>query len=145
MAMDISQEGVDLIKSFESCRLEPYQDSGGVWTDGWGNITDVVPGQAITQEQADSRLLSNLALSVEQVNNCVTVDLNQHEFDALVSFDFNCGIGNLRSSTLLRLVNEEDFEGAAQEFEKWDHVSGKVCAGLLRRRLAEKAEFQESP
>lgn len=140
----ISQEGIDLIKSFEQCRLSPYQDSGGVWTDGWGNTHEVVPGQDVTQEQADARLLQNLQLSVEQVNNCVTVDITQHEFDALVSFDFNCGYGSLRGSTLLRLVNEEDFEGAAQEFEKWDHVSGKVCAGLLRRRQAEEEEFKEN-
>ena len=113
-------------------------------SDGWGNTHEVVPDRTITQEEADARLLQNLQLSVEQVNNCVTVELSQHEFDALVSFDFNCGYGSLRSSTLLRLVNEGDFAGAAEEFEKWDHVSGKVCAGLLRRRLAEEEEFKES-
>ena len=144
MNLNISDEGVDLIKSFEQCRLTPYQDGGGVWTDGWGNTHDVVPGQDITQEQADARLLENLALSVEQVNNCVSYDVPQHVFDALVSFDFNCGYGSLRGSTLLSRVNDGDMAAAADEFEKWDHVHGQVCAGLLRRRIAEENEFKEA-
>jgi GH24 family phage-related lysozyme (muramidase) len=72
----------------------------------------------------------------------VKVALTQGEFDALVDFTFNLGSGNLQSSTLLKLVNEGQFETAAKEFEKWDLAGGKVVAGLLRRRKAEEQEFQ---
>jgi lysozyme len=138
-----SKDGLSLTEQFESCKLVAYPDVKGVWTIGWGHTGPlVVPGLTCTQAQADAWLLSDCAAAEQAVNRFVHVDVTQHEFDALVDFAFNCGISAFAGSTLLKLLNARDFEGAANEFEKWDHASGKVVAGLLRRRLAEKQEFQ---
>jgi lysozyme len=143
MNMQYSKAGVDLTKRFESCRLTAYQDVKGVWTIGWGHTgPEVRAGLVWTQAQADDALLADTARAVQDVNTHVTVALTQGEFDALVDFAFNCGNGNLNTSTLLRLLNAGDYANAANEFVKWDHAGGKEVAGLLRRRLAEKAEFQ---
>jgi hypothetical protein len=76
------------------------------------------------------------------VEKLVKVELKQHQFDALVSFAFNCGEGALAKSTLLRKVNNKDFAGAAQEFHKWTHGGGRVLPGLVRRRASESLLFQ---
>lgn len=141
--MRYSKDGVHLTEQFEGCKLEAYQDSVGVWTIGYGHTRGVYEGMTCTQEEAEAWLLEDIANAEADVNKHVTLDsLDQNEFDALVDFAFNCGDGNLNSSTLLKLVNADELDLAANEFEKWDHAGGKVVAGLLRRRLAEKAEFQ---
>ncbi len=86
-----------------------------------------------------------MAIFVKAVNNAVTVPLNQDQFDALVSFTFNLGEGNLKSSTLLKKVNAGDFAGAAQEFQRWNKAGGKVLPGLTRRRACEALLFQSIP
>jgi len=86
-------------------------------------------------------LLANIQTSVNDVNYLVKVPLTQGEFDALVDFDFNLGRGNLASSTLLKLLNAGDYQGAANEIDKWDRAGGVLLAGLLRRRQAETALF----
>ena len=135
-----SPTGLKLTQSFESCRLVPYQDDGGVWTDGWGNTHGVTPhGPAITQKKADDDLAINVGSAVHTVNFFVHIDLKQNEFDALVDFVFNVGSGNFTGSTLLRKLNMHDMVGAAHEFERWDMDNGKHVAGLLRRRKAEEA------
>lgn len=139
--MAYSQTGTLLTQGFEQCRLIPYRDSKGVWTNGWGNTHGVIPGLLITQEQADADLAGNLKGAVYEVNHYVAIDLSQPEFDALVDFVFNLGAGNFESSTLLRLINVGDLAGAAEQFERWDRCDGTVLAGLLRRRVAEKQEF----
>lgn len=127
---------------FESCPLTAYWDAlGKLWTIAYGHTRGVHEGMTCTQAQADAWLLEDRASAEANVNKHVTAELTQHEFDALVDFDFNCGDGNMDSSTLLKLVNSGDIARAADEFDKWDHAGGKVVAGLLRRRLAEKAEF----
>lgn len=88
-------------------------------------------------------LAKDIQRSVDDVNNLVLVELTQGEFDALVDFDFNLGGGALSKSTLLKLVNQCEFEKAADEFDKWDHCHGQVVAGLLRRREAERGEFTD--
>lgn len=134
--------GQALTKDFEKCRLVPYQDSAGVWTDGWGNTHGVVPhGSAITQAKADADLERNLAGAIYAVNHYVAISLSQGQFDALVDFVFNVGTGNFSTSTLLRKLNVGDIAGAAHEFEKWDMAGGQHLAGLLRRRVAEETEF----
>lgn len=143
--MDYSHNGELLTQDFEKCRLVPYQDSKGVWTDGWGNTHGVVPGRAITQEKADADLRSNIESAVYAVNHYVAIHLRQNEFDALVDFVFNVGIGNFSTSTLLRKLNRGDLVGAANEFERWDMSGGKHLAGLMRRRKAEEAMFKEQP
>lgn len=144
-AMQYSATGLALTENAEGCRLSAYQDSGGVWTNGYGNTHGVVPGSTITQEQAAADLRANIQNSVNDVNQLVSVQLTQGEFDALVDFDFNLGRGNLSGSTLLALLNAGDWAGAADQFERWDQSDGKVLAGLLRRRQAEVAEFDGNP
>jgi len=139
--MQYSKNGLALTESFEGCALIPYQDVAGVWTDGYGNTHNVVPGQAITQAQAEADLLRNVADAVAAVNRLVHIAMSQDEFDSLVDFTFNLGVGNFAGSTLLKLLNARDIEGAANEFAKWDEAGGVVVAGLLRRRLAERALF----
>lgn len=141
--MKYSKDGLELTEQFESCKLVAYQDVKGVWTIGWGHTgVLVVKGLTCTQAQADDWLLSDCAAAEAAVNRFVHITLTQHEFDALVDFTFNCGITAFMNSTLLALLNQNNIHGAASEFEKWDHAAGKVVAGLLRRRLAEKAEFE---
>lgn len=142
--MKYSKTGLALTERFEGCKLVAYQDQVGVWTIGYGHTRGVHEGMTCTQAQAEQWLLEDIAAAEQNVNTHVKVPLTQAEFDALVDFDFNCGSGNLDSSTLLKLVNEGDPEDAAKEFEKWDHAGGKVVAGLLRRRQAEEAEFREA-
>jgi lysozyme len=140
--MEYSADGMLLTQSFESCVLTPYQDIRGIWTDGWGNTHNVIPnGPAISQEQADAELQDNLSCAVAAVNQYVDIEITQEEFDALVDFVFNCGVSAFKDSTMLKLLNAGDLNGAANEFPKWDHAAGQVVAGLLRRRLAEKKEF----
>jgi lysozyme len=140
-AMQYSGAGMALTERAEGCRLAAYQDSGGVWTNGYGNTHGVVPGSTISQEQAVADLRRNIHNSVNDVNQLVTVQLTQGEFDALVDFDFNLGRGNLARSTLLVALNAGKYHQAATRFERWDRCDGSVLAGLLLRRLAEQAEF----
>lgn len=137
--------GEDLTKGFESCRLTAYQDSGGIWTVGWGHTgPEVHEGLVWTQEQADEALAQDKAKARAAIRNFVKVPLTQNEFDALEDFDFNVGDGNFRGSTLLKLLNSGDYAGAAKQLELWDHVHGKVVLGLLRRRLAEEELFNKT-
>ena len=139
--MEYSQNGLRLTEQFESCRLVAYLDSKGIPTIGWGHTFGVFPGLTCDQAQADAWLLEDVQSAVGSVNRLVIAPLTQNEFDAVVDFVFNCGSGNFAGSTMLRLLNAGDYPGAANEFQLWDHASGQVVAGLLRRREAEKTEF----
>jgi lysozyme len=144
--MTYSHDGALITQEFEGCKLTAYADpatKGEPWTIGWGHTGGVKPGDTCTQEEADEWLMMDTLKAAEAVNHLVVVDLTQHQFDALVDFAYNCGIGNFSKSTLLKLVNASDFEGASKEFPKWDMGGGKHLAGLLRRRLAEQKEFLE--
>jgi lysozyme len=141
--MNISYQGLDLIKDCEGCRLTPYRDAVGVWTDGYGNTHGVVPGgPPIGQEKADADLVRNLAGVEADVARLVRVGLTQGQFDALVSFTFNLGAGALGGSTLLRKLNAGDAAGAAAEFGKWVHAGSEVLPGLVTRRAKERALFE---
>ena len=141
--MTYSKTGLALTERFETLRLEAYKDVAGVWTIGWGHTgPEVIEGLTITKDEADFLLEQDTQTAVDAVNRLVTVSLTQSEFDALVDFVFNAGQGNFRKSTLLRLLNEGDYQGAAKQFDLWDHAGGKVVAGLLRRRQDETQEFQ---
>lgn len=138
----LSSAGEELIKSFEQLRLTAYQDQRGVWTCGWGHTgPDVVEGTTCTEAQAEEWFLRDTDWAVNAVDASLTTNVNQNQFDALVSFTFNDGANAERHSTLVKLINERDFSGAAAEFPKWDHIDGVVSAGLQRRRLAEQALF----
>ena len=146
--MKISENGLKLIKKFEGLSLKPYLDAVNIPTIGFGNTfyenmkKVTLQDETITEERADS--LFNFLVTtnfVNVVNRLVIVDINQNQFDALVSFVYNLGSGNFEKSTLLKKVNQEDFIGASLEFEKWNRASGKVLSGLTKRRLAEKELF----
>ena len=141
--MIYSKSGADLTKSFESCRLTAYRDVKGILTIGWGHTgPEVVEGLVWTQEFADTMLIADVASAVYCVNTSVKVPLDQPIFDALVDFTFNCGRHAFTSSTMLRLLNAGDYLGAAAQLDTWDHASGQVVTGLLRRRQAETDEFK---
>ena len=142
--MDYSKDGLHLTEQFEGCKLVAYQDIAGKWTIGFGHTFGVVKGQTCTQDEAVRWLQSDLYRISKAVNRDVKVALTQGDFDALVDFGFNLGLGALERSTLWTKLNAGDFDGAAAEFPKWDHAGGKEIAGLLRRRLAEQAEFKGS-
>ena len=144
MNMIYGKDGLALTKSFEKCRLTPYQDSGGVWTNGWGNTHRVTPGVTISQDQADADLLANVQDAVDCVNDSVTVALTQDQFDALVDFVFNVGCGAFKGSTLRRKLNAGDFVGADAQFSVWNKIKGIPSRGLDNRRAAEDALFDET-
>jgi len=142
MKMEISERGIALVKRFEGLRTMSYQCPAGVWTIGYGCTTDVAPGMKITEAQAEQRLKDDLHDAEKCVNNAVTVPLTQPEFDALCSFVFNLGCGAFRGSTLLKLLNNSDYDGACVQFTKWVKVAGKESAGLVARRAAEAELFE---
>jgi GH24 family phage-related lysozyme (muramidase) len=139
--MNISQAGIDLIKSFEGCVLTAYKDVAGVWTIGYGHTSGVREGQVITQSDAEVMLKFDVQKYVKAVNENLKITVNQNQFDALVSFTYNCGASALRTSTLLEKLNQKDYVGASKEFDKWVHAGGKVIQGLVNRRSKEKALF----
>jgi|SRR5271167_1787917 len=133
--------GQKLTEQFEGDKLTAYQDSGGVWTIGYGHTEGVTQGATCTQAQADAWLLEDIQWAGSVVQGAVTVALTQGEFNALVDFVFNVGSADFQSSTLLRDLNAGDFGLAALQFDRWDMAGGAVVAGLLRRREAEQGEF----
>ena len=145
--MRSSQRLVDMIKSFEGFSAEPYLCPAKVWTIGHGttrypNGVFVGPQDPdITKGYAEQYLRADLAKFELGVSKAVTVTLSQNQFDALVSFAYNVGLGNLKSSTLLKLLNAGKYSDAALEFLKWDKAKGKALPGLTKRRKAEMDLF----
>ena len=140
--MNISQEGLDLIKKFEGCELKAYQDSVGVWTIGYGHTKGVEEGQEITQDEAEEMLASELDEYEGYIRDMVECDLEQCQFDALVAWVYNLGPTNLRSSTMLKRLNANDLDDVPNQIKRWDKAGGKVLAGLVRRREAESLLFE---
>jgi lysozyme len=137
MAFKTSDTMRHMIEEWEGLVLDAAPDVVGVPTVGYGHTgTDVYNGMRITQAQADQLLSQDLGHFETKVSEMAT-NLNQQRFDALVSFSFNLGEGNLAKSTLLKLNNAGDFAAAAAEFGKWNHAGGRVFAGLTRRRAGE--------
>jgi len=130
-----------LIKSFEGLELEAYLCPANVWTIGYGHTKGVKKGDKITKEQAEKLLEEDLAFFRNGVKRLVKVALNKNQFGALVSFAYNLGLGSLESSTLLKMLNAKDYQGAADQFLRWNKSKGKVLTGLVRRREAERAVF----
>lgn len=134
--LDISKNGVELIKKFEGCKLTAYKCPSGVWTIGYGHTMGVEDGMIITQGVAESLLLEDLHNFVQKVNMLLIEHhfvVNQNQFDALVSFAFNCGTGAL--STCLSQVN--NIYDLPTRMILYNKSNGKVLAGLARRRQAE--------
>lgn len=143
--MKLTQSGIDLIKSFESCRLTAYPDPGtkaAPYTIGYGHTgSEVHLGLIWTIEQAESALLADLSKVVAHLQPLIHLDLNDNQFSACVSLAYNIGVGNFEHSTLLRMINAGGTGPASLEFPKWDKAAGKEMPGLLRRRLAEQRLF----
>lgn len=141
--MKTSERGLELIKSFEECRLEAYMPTpNDVPTIGYGHTLDVKMGDICTQSQADKWLMDDIEEAECCVRKHTTIPLMQGEFDALVSFVYNLGCSAFRNSTLLKLLNNGDLNGACAQLARWDHQAGKVLAGLTRRRKAEQELFE---
>lgn len=146
----ISPNGIKFIQSFEGFSSKAYDDGVGVWTIGWGttryeNGTKVKRGDSITVERAVELFMHDLSGFESAVRRSVKVPLNQNQYDALVSFTYNVGIGALQGSTALRKLNSGDYQGSANALLSWNkgRVNGKLVElkGLTRRRNAERDLF----
>jgi lysozyme len=135
--MNISAEGMELIKKFEGCELESYRCSADVSTIGFGHTKGVSDGDSCTQDEADQMLTEDLEEFEGYVEKLVTVDLEQNEFDALVAWTFNLGPTNLKSSTMLRVLNDGKKSEVPAQMKRWNKAGGKTLDGLIRRREAE--------
>lgn len=135
--MKTSRVGINLIKSFESLCLEAYKCPAGKLTIGYGHTAGVQPGDVIDEQKAEQLLAEDLR-QFEAVVNRECPRVSQNQFDALVSFTFNCGTGNFLKSTLLKCVKANpDNLNIRGEFNRWNKSGGTVLAGLIRRRKAE--------
>ena len=138
--MKTSDKGIGLIKRFEGLRLKAYLCPAGKPTIGYGHTKDVKLGDVITEEEAEQLLREDLIVVENEINRH-NLNLNQNQFDALVSFVYNVGIGNFRTSTLLKKIkaNPND-KTIANEFKRWVYSNGKRLPGLVKRR-EEEAEL----
>lgn len=139
LLMQLSAQGLDLIKRFEGFRSHAYTDVAGLSTIGYGHR--IVPPESfpngVTEPQADAILASDVSDVERSVNQLVRVALTQGQYDALVDFCFNLGAGRLAGSSLLRELNAGRYNDAAEQLLLWDHVGGKINLGLKARREAD--------
>lgn len=135
--MRLSQTGINLIKKWEGCRLTAYDDSTGVWTIGYGHTVGVKKGQSISQKQADDFLKSDLKIYEKHVTD-TQLKLNQNQFDSLVSFTYNCGVGSLR-----QLIKDRSITQIGNAITLYNKAGGKVLQGLVNRRKEETALFKK--
>ncbi|EMY7636947.1 lysozyme [Citrobacter freundii] len=138
-SLKTSVEGLKLIADYEGCRLQPYQCSAGVWTDGIGNTSGVVPGKAITERQVAQGLINNVLLTEKRLDACLTVKPPQHVYDALVSIGFNVGTGAICRSTMVSYINRQQWWQACNQLPRWIYVNGVKNKGLENRRAREMA------
>lgn len=137
-------QAVELIKAFEGFSATPYQDSGGVWTQGYGTTEGVLHNsRPIGEAEATLMLEYDLRKTVKAIERLVKYPLNDNQFAALCSFVYNVGIHAFETSTMLRVLNHGNYELCAGQFERWNKVKGKVVKGLTNRRLAEKSLFMK--
>ena len=145
--MNVSDKCINMIKHHEGFVRKPYQDPIGLWTVGVGHLIGdgkKLPkewNKEFTDEEVDNILCEDLERFEIGIQRLTKVSLTQSQFDALVSFSFNVGLGNFQSSTLRSKLNRGDYEGASNEFPKWRKAGGKILTGLVRRRADEKALF----
>lgn len=156
--MKVSQKCVEMIKHHEGVRTKPYQCPALLWTVGVGHV--IVPehgrlkleerrnlpipdgwNRVVPMGEVDDILKKDLARFESGVSRLCPVSLTQGQFDALVSFSFNVGLGNLQRSTIRMKVNRGDMDGAAEAFLDWTKAGGKVLKGLVNRRNDERALF----
>lgn len=135
------EKAIDLIKKYEGFSARPYKCPAGVLTIGYGRTIDVHPYE-ITTEEAETIWLSKYVKTIaDQILAVVKVELSNNQICALIDFVYNLGIGNFKSSTLLRKINQGDFSAAANELLRWNKAGGIVLKGLENRRIAERMLF----
>lgn len=140
--MNISPAGLALIQSFEKCRLQAYLPTPeDVWTVGFGHTQGVSEGDTCTTEQAAEYLKDDLSWVEGCIADHVNVELTQGQHDALCSICYNIGCTAFKGSTLLKLLNAGDTDGAKDQFRRWNRQAGKELPGLTRRRAAEAEMF----
>lgn len=146
--MYISSNCTYLVKKYEGFRSKPYKCPAGIPTIGYGS-TFYINGEKVSMYDSEisetfaSELLETVLNDfAKKVDNIIKVSLNQNQFDALVSFTYNIGIGAFTKSTLLKKLNNVDFQGASKEFVRWNKANGKVLKGLTNRRLDEQKLFE---
>jgi lysozyme len=148
--MKLNQKGIDLMHQFEGCKLKAYLCPAKVWTIGWGNTyyesgRPVKEGDTITQDRADRMFLTIAEEFGVRVRSLLKTTLNENQFSALVSFTYNVGVANLKSSTLLKKVNlNKNDPTIFAEFLRWNKAGGKVLNGLTKRRQAEANLYYET-
>ena len=157
--MKVSQKCIEQIKKDEGVRNRPYQCPALLWTVGVGHVIDPshakvkladrkqlpIPAgwdRVLSAEEIDEILRKDLNRFESGVLRLIKVKLTQGQFDGLVSFSFNVGLGNLQNSTLRMKLNRGDYEGAAEQFLVWTKAGGKVLKGLVIRRTHEKEMFE---
>jgi lysozyme len=139
--MQITEMMFEKLKSFEGCRLQAYQDAAKVWTIGYGHTKGVRRGDSITQEEAEKYLREDVE-EVEGQILALNLNLTQPQFDALVSFVYNVGIGAFKESTLLRFIREGRSENdIKKQFCSWVYSNGRTLPGLVKRREWEAIRF----
>jgi lysozyme len=146
--LKISSQGYDLIREFEGLRTEAYRDAVGVWTIGYGHTSAageprVKPGMAITQDEATEILKRDVETFADGVRRHLKVELTEDKFSALVSFAYNVGLGNFARSSVLKAVNTHDFAAVPRRLALWNKAGGRTLPGLIRRRAAEAALFND--
>lgn len=147
--MLVSKNCINLIKKYEGFRSKPYKCPAGIWTIGYGS-TFYINGEKVSEHDSEisetfaSELLENVVNDFAiKIDRLIKVSVNQNQFDALVSFTYNIGIGAFSKSTLLKKLNNADFDGASKEFIRWNKANGKVLNGLVNRRNDETKLFSE--
>ena len=147
--MKTSEVGIQLIKMFEGCKLKPYLCPAKKWTVGYGHVIGngatlaEADNRLFTKEEVDVLLRTDLARFERGVLRYCTVPLTQSQFDALVSWSYNLGLGTLQRSTMRQKILRKDGEAASKELLKYDKVGGRPLKGLTRRRQAEYRLFTQ--
>jgi lysozyme len=138
-----SQECLDFLKKWEGCRLEAYPDIGDVYTIGYGYTgPEVIPGLVWSQSQANMALVSRCNAISSILGGCVRPILSQNQWDALIALCYNIGQGAFRGSSLLRAINQREWDIVPELWKQWNHVKGIVDKGLTNRRKAEIALWE---
>ena len=143
----INDRGIEIVKCFEGISLKPYLCPANVWTVGYGSTVSRTGGpidpdmEAISEDEAEALLIRDLESSEGWVSRLIKTALTENQYSALTSFTFNVGAGALQRSTLRMKLNRSEYQGAADEFPKWRMAGGRILAGLVRRRAAERALF----
>lgn len=148
--MQMTEQGLALIRRFEGFRGEAYRCPAGVWTIGYGHTAAagppvVKPGMTMSEADARRVLAADVVRFASAVRLCLTREVNGEQFSALVSFAFNVGVGAFRGSSVLRAVNEGRFADVPERLMLWVKAGGTVLPGLQKRRAAEAALFMSRP